>query len=78
MTKPTPIDLSEFTDTPRFKCKVSSLIESLDDVRRERVTAALAEPGISNQRISSVLKGWGLYVSEEAVRRHRLEVCPCQ
>lgn len=74
-------DLSEFFAAQAKKgpaCAVTAIRERLTPDQLSRYEAALLNPDINAITVVRVLKGWGVPISDGAVRRHRRGVCACQ
>lgn len=74
-------DLSEFFAAQAKKgptCGVVLARERLTPEQLPRFEAALLNLDINAVTIVRVLKGWGVTVNDDAVRRHRRRVCACQ
>lgn len=71
-------DLSEFMSETLIRkkgCSVSAL--DLSDEQKAKIDAALAEPSITGEAISRVLKSWGVKISGNTIQRHRKKQCSC-
>ena len=71
------VDLSEFATPHKTKCKLARIIEDLDASQAEKLLSALGEPKIVPAGITRALRGWGIAVSENVVKRHRQGLCCC-
>lgn len=59
-------------------CSVSRTLNALPEHDRVDLVAALADESISATTISEVLKGEGVTVSADMLRRHRKQRCACE
>lgn len=67
---PSTVDLSEFGE-PRSCCRACAILEQLPEDRRAKLFAALQDGRYSENRIATVVTGWGFPVTHGAVKTWR-------
>lgn len=59
------------------RCSVVVILESMDESDAADLTSAMADPGISHVAIVRALDKRGFHLDDQALSRHRRNVCAC-